>query len=55
MNILIQFIYFATSVIHLEENEWKQMIEKILEKINSKPIGSILLERLKVFIDSGVR
>jgi hypothetical protein len=53
MNINLQFIYFATSVIHLEENEWKKMIQTNLEKINSKPIGIILLERLKVFMDSG--
>jgi hypothetical protein len=53
MSIQYKWLEITTSHLHLEEKEWKDMIEQHIETIEMKPIGSILINRIKHYMKMG--
>jgi hypothetical protein len=48
-----KWLDITTSHLHLNEDEWKEMITTHLDKIQSKPVGKLLLDRLNHYIKIG--
>lgn len=52
-HINLAFRNIPTDVLHLEENEWKNMIKSFLAKLTLKPYGNIITKKLINFISNG--
>lgn len=51
--IILQFVNIATDLLHLDESEWSQMIFNFVDKLNSKTIGSLIIQKLIRYINNG--
>lgn len=52
-HVKINYQYVRSTFVHLEKNEWIEMIKLFLVKLAEKPVGKLLSEKLISFIDSG--